>query len=58
MPSKINPELTKDLKTPLKVSDHARLYQYAEMIATTKRKAAAKILSEFLMKHVKLDIEQ
>jgi len=57
MPLKVKTESKQVLKTLLSLTDHARLIQYGQDIGMTKRKAGAKILSEFLRKNVKLEVE-
>lgn len=59
MPLKVKNESTQLLKIPdFNTLDHLRLYEYGRMIGMTKRKAGKKILTEFLRKNVKLEIEQ
>jgi hypothetical protein len=58
MPLKTHDEETQILKIPgFNMMDHTRLIKYGKRIGMTKREAAAKILKEFLRKHVKLEIE-
>lgn len=57
MPVKIKTETREVVKIPLSLIDQARLIQYGKDLGVTKRKAGTKILTEFLRKNVKLEVD-
>lgn len=57
MPLKVNPERTRILKIPTKLSNHWRLEQWAKDMDLGKIEAAEKIINDFLKKNVKLEVD-